>query len=55
MKLINRLKTEIRVIKWPTKKEVRKQFIVILVSSTVLMLGISLIEFLTNSVLNMIL
>lgn len=52
--MFKNLKNEIKIVKWPTKEKVIKDMIVIISSSVSLMLIISLLQFLANSLLNFI-
>ena len=52
--MLNKIKNEIKIIKWPPKEKVIKDMIVIIVSSIVLMIIISLLQFIANSLINFI-
>ena len=52
--MINKLKKEIKSIKWPSKEKVKKDIILVLISSSALMLFTSIIKAITQLLMNLI-
>lgn len=52
--LFKNLKKEIKIVKWPTKKVLKEDIVVVLCTSSIMMLAISIINLISKNFLNLL-